>query len=56
MAMAQDILDDIQRCVLALVLDEGESLTIVEVLEEAREQLKDYYTSLLERVNANGGL
>ncbi len=53
---ALDVLADIQHCVQALPLDEGDSLTIQEVIEESMEALKDYYEVILARRNTNDGL
>mgnify|MGYP001096638909 CR=1 FL=1 len=53
LAMALDILDDIQRCVHALPIDEQATLTIEAVVEEGVELLKEYHTVLLQRLNTS---
>jgi hypothetical protein len=53
LAMALDILGDIERCVHALPLEEQATLTIEAVIEDGVQTLKEYHAVLLERLNAS---
>ncbi len=50
---ALDLLGDIERCVQAQPLDERDSLTILEVVEEAQEALLAYYEAILQRLDTS---